>query len=293
MKEFSGKTAVVTGAASGIGFGLAERFAKENMQVVMADVEEDALNAAVEELEQFQYRVIGVCADVLLKESVEELYARAREQYGNIHVLCNNAGVGANSADRAVWEVEKSDWDWTLGVNFYGVLYGMQTFLPHMQEHGEEGHVVTTASLAGLMPGNGTYGVSKHAVRALAESLNRDLRVRHSKIGSSVLCPGFVNTNIADSQRNRPEQMRQKERYPETGEEQFSAISELLKNGKDPSEIADIVLDAMKENVFYILPHPAWDETIRETFDQILARKELPPLKLPPFLKSRDDGEKF
>ena len=292
MKHFEGKTAVVTGAASGIGFGLAERFAQEKMQVVLADVEEEALEKAVEQLEQMQYHVTGIQADVLVKESIEKLFAEAREQYGNIHVLCNNAGIGAFSGNRSIWEVEKTDWDWTLGVNFYGVLYGIQTFLPHMQEHGEEGHVVTTASLAGLMQGSGTYGVSKHAVRALAESLNTDLVARGSKIGSSVLCPGFVNTNIVNSERNRPANL-QKTDIPDVDEEAFAPFAAMLKNGKDPSEIADIVINAIKDNVFYILPHPAWDDTIREHFDEIFSRKELRPPRAPTFMTPREDGEKY
>ena len=292
MKDFEGKTAVVTGAASGIGFGLAERFAQENMQVVMADVEEEALEKAVERLEQHQHRVTGVRADVLVKESIDELFAKAQEQYGNIHVLCNNAGIGAFSRNRAIWEVEEPDWNWTLGVNFYGVLYGIQTFLPHMHAHGEEGHVVTTASLAGLMGGSGTYGVSKHAVRALAESLNGDLFARGSKIGSSVLCPGFVNTNIGNAERNRPANM-QKSDFPDVDDETFAPFAAMLKNGKAPSEIADIVIAAIKNNVFYILPHPAWAETIREHFDEILASRELRRRGVPAFMTPREDGEKY
>ena len=292
VKHFEGKTAVVTGAASGIGFGLAERFAQESMQVVMADVEEEALEKAVERLEQHQYRVTGVRVDVLVKESIDELFAKAQEHYGNIHVLCNNAGIGAFSGNRAIWEVEEPDWNWTLGVNFYGVLYGIQTFVPHMHAHGEEGHVVTTASLAGLMGGSGTYGVSKHAVRALAESLNGDLFARGSKIGSSVLCPGFVNTNIGNAERNRPANMQTSD-LPGVDDEAFAPFAAMLKNGKAPSEIADIVINAIKNNVFYILPHPAWDDTIREHFDEILSRKELRRSGVPAFLTPREDGEKY
>ena len=173
MKEFEGKTAIVTGAASGIGLGLAEKFAKERMQVVMADVEEEALNKAVEKLKKHQYRVMGISADVLIQESMKELFDKSVEAYGNIHILCNNAGIGANSGNKAIWEINKTDWDWSLGVNFYGVLLGLQTFVPHMIDHGEEGHIVTTVSLAGLLPGAGTYGVSKHAALALTQGLNR------------------------------------------------------------------------------------------------------------------------
>ena len=204
MKEFEGKTAVITGAASGIGKAMAERFAQEKMQVVLADIEEEALERTVENLRQYQHRVIGIKTDVLVEESINELFAKATAEYGNIHILCNNAGIGANSGNKAIWEIDKQDWDWVMGVNYQGVLQGIQTFLPHMLEHGEEGHVVTTVSMAGLLPGAGTYGVSKHAVMALTEALSRDLITREAKINASVLCPGFVDTNIDKSERNRP-----------------------------------------------------------------------------------------
>ena len=295
MKEFDGKTAIVTGAASGIGLGLAEKFAKERMQVVMADVEEEALNKAVEKLKKHQYRVMGISADVLIQESMKELFDKSIEAYGNIHILCNNAGIGANSGNKAIWEINKTDWDWSLGVNFYGVLYGLQTFVPHMIDHGEEGHIVTTVSLAGLLPGAGTYGVSKHAALALTQGLNRDLIARDSKINSSVLCPGFVNTNIMNSERNRPQHLVSNNQI-DTNEQQMEVFNFLLKNGKEPSEIADIVFEGIKDNIFYILTHPAWDESLRNHFEEILSRKELKPTQvndLANFFKPREDGEKF
>ena len=295
MKEFEGKTAIVTGAASGIGLGLAEKFAKERMQVVMADVEEEALNKAVEKLKKHQYRVMGISADVLIQESMKELFDKSIEAYGNIHILCNNAGIGANSGNKAIWEINKTDWDWSLGVNFYGVLHGLQTFVPHMIDHGEEGHIVTTVSLAGLLPGAGTYGVSKHAALALTQGLNRDLIARDSKINSSVLCPGFVNTNIMNSERNRPQHLVSNNQI-DTNEQQMEVFNFLLKNGKEPSEIADIVFEGIKDNIFYILTHPAWDESLRNHFEEILSRKELKPTQvndLANFFKPREDGEKF
>jgi len=295
MKEFEGKTAVVTGAASGIGLGLSEKFAKERMQVVMADIEEVALKKAVEKMKQYQHKVIGIHADVLIQESMEELFSKSKEEYGNIHILCNNAGIGANSGDKAIWEIEKTDWDWSLGVNFYGVLHGLQAFVPHMINHGEEGHIVTTVSLAGLLAGSGTYGVSKHASLALTEGLSRDLITRNSKIKTSVLCPGFVNTNIMNSERNRPHNLARKKQY-DTNEEALQAFNLLLKQGKEPSEIADIVFEGIKDNIFYILTHPAWDESLRSHFEDILARKELEPpsiSNMADFFKSRDDGEKY
>ena len=295
MKNFEGKTVVVTGAASGIGLGLAEKFAKERMQVVMADVEEEALKKAVEKMKQYQHRVIGISADVLIQESMEELFAKSKEEYGNIHILCNNAGIGANSGNKAIWEIEKTDWDWSLGVNFYGVLYGLQAFVPHMTEHGEEGHVVTTVSLAGLLAGAGTYGVSKHAALALTEALSRDLITRNSKIRASVLCPGFVNTNIMNSERNRPKDLANKNQS-DFDKQALEVFNLLLKKGKEPSEIADIVFEGIKDNIFYILTHPAWDDSLRSHFEDILARKELEPPSIndmADFFKPRDDGEKY
>ena len=211
MKQFEGKTAVVTGAASGIGRALAERFAQARMQVVLADIEKDALDRAVQELEQRQHRVIGVVANTMVRESVEALAKRAIEEFGKVHVVCNNAGIAAMASGmKPIWEVSDRDWQWVMGVNFYGVLYGIQAFVPHMLAHGEEGHIVNTASLAGLMPGGGTYGVSKHGVLSLTETLHQNLTMQGAKIGASVLCPGFVNTNIFDAERNRPKDLATK-----------------------------------------------------------------------------------
>jgi len=294
MKNFEGKTVVITGAASGIGKALAEKFAKEKMQVVLADIEEEALEKTVENLRQYQHRVIGIKTDVLVEESIKELFAKANEEYGNIHILCNNAGIGANSGTKAIWEIDKNDWDWVMGVNYQAVLHGIQTFIPHMLEHGEEGHVVTTVSLAGLMPGAGTYGVSKHAVMALTEALSRDLVARGAKINASVLCPGFVDTNIDNSERNRPNHLGKTEEVEApVGAEIMSAM---LRQGKKPEEIADVVYEAIKENIFYILSHPAWDDSLRSHFENILSRKEINKTseeEMAKFFQPREDGEKY
>jgi len=294
MKNFEGKTAVITGAASGIGKSLAEKFAKENMQVVLADIEEDALEKTVENLRHYQHRVIGIKTDVLVEDSIKELFAKAKEEYGNIHILCNNAGIGANSGNKAIWEIDKNDWNWVMGVNYQAVLHGLQTFIPHMLEHGEEGHVVTTVSMAGLLPGAGTYGVSKHAVMALTEALSRDLQARGAKINASVLCPGFVDTNIDKSERNRPNHMNKSEEViPQVGAE---IMSTMLRQGKKPNEVADIVHEAIKENIFYILSHPAWDDSLKSHFENILSRKELnkpSEEEMVKFFQPRQDGEKY
>lgn len=298
MKNFAGKTAVVTGAASGIGLALAEKLARENMQVVMADVEEESLEVAVEDFRKYQLPVSGVVADVLVEESIQNLFARARAEYGNIHMLCSNAGVGANSGDKAIWEVDKNEWDWVMGVNYQGVLHGFQTFIPHMIEHGEESHLMTTVSAAGLLSGDGTYGVSKHAVLALTEGVNWDSHLHGANISVSVLCPGFVDTNIDKSERNRPGHLSQS-RGPAV-EAEINPVASLLRRGKKPSEIADIAFDAINEEVFYILTRPLYDELLRDRFDKILSRK---PLALPSaeeraqfmakFFAPRDDGESF
>ena len=294
MKEFEGKTAVITGAASGIGKAMAERFAQEKMQVVLADIEEEALEKTVENLRQYQYRVIGVKTDVLVEESISELFAKATAEYGNIHILCNNAGIGANSGNKAIWEIDKQDWDWVMGVNYQGVLQGIQTFLPHMLEHGEEGHVVTTVSMAGLLPGAGTYGVSKHAVMALTEALSRDLITRETKINASVLSPGFVDTNIDKSERNRPSHLGEAQEV--TNEMGAEIMSAMLRQGKKPEEIAEIVFNSIKENIFYILSHPAWDDSLRSHFENILSRKEISrnsEEEIAKFFSPREDGEKY
>ena len=275
MHEFEGKTAVVTGAASGMGRAFAERFAREGMQVVLADIEEEALKTAVRELEQEEHRVIGVVTNTMSRDSVQALADRAIDEFGKVHIVCNNAGVtsrgDAGAAGRhAVWEIAQSDWDWVVGVNFWGVLYGLQVFLPHMLEHGEDGHIVNTASLAGLIPGGGAYGVTKHGVLALSEGLYRDLKARDARIGASVLCPGYVNTGIFKAERNRPEELASV--LPESDTGALSNIDSVLQHAKQPAEVAEIVFEAIQHDHFYILPHPAWDEIVRSRVEHVLAR---------------------
>ena len=151
MKEFKGKTVVVTGAASGIGYALAERFAVEKMNVVLADIEQDALDAAVAKISDLGVEAVGIAVDVMDKNSVQSLAKKSIDAFGNIHILCNNAGVAPPAIDEPIWEHEQNAWDWVMGVNFYGVLYGLQSFVPHMLEHKEEGHVLNTVSLAGIL----------------------------------------------------------------------------------------------------------------------------------------------
>jgi len=292
MKDFAGKTAVVTGAASGIGRALAQRFADARMRVVLADIEKDALDRAVRELEERQHRVIGVVTDTMRKESINALAERAIAEFGKVHVLCNNAGIAAlRGGIKPVWEVSDADWQWTMGVNYWGVLYGLQAFVPHMIGHGESGHIVNTASLAGLMPGGGPYGVSKHGVLALTETLHRDLQDRNAHIGASVLCPGFVNTNIFNAERNRPAALTR------AGEATASEFTEagraMLAMGKQPAEVADIVFRSIEEDRFYILPHPAWDDFVRARVTHVLARGAPVQLDIAEVMRRRAAGEQF
>ena len=293
MQEFAGKTAVVTGAASGIGLALAERFAAARMQVVLADIQKDALDRAVARLEANQARVIGVVADTMQKASVQALAEQAIAAFGKVHVLCNNAGVAStrNATGTGIWEVPDEDWRWVLGVNLHGVVHGLQAFVPHMLAHGEEGHIVNTASLAGLLPGGGTYGVSKHGVVALTETLCNDLRVRQAKIGASVLCPGMVSTQIMDAERNRPDDLQHA--GGAVAEELREAVRAALAAGKAPAEIADTVFRAIEANDLYILPHPAWDRYLRKRFDAILARKGPALIDFSEMMQLRAQGEQI
>ncbi|MCY3922019.1 MAG: SDR family NAD(P)-dependent oxidoreductase, partial [Chloroflexi bacterium] len=271
MREFAGKTAVITGAASGMGYAFAERFAAEGMNVVLADIETDALNAAVTRLEQQERNVLGVEVNTMRRETLENLRDQAVDRYGKIHVLCNNAGVtsrqDAGIGAFPVWEVPDSTWDWVMGVNFWGVLYGVQVFVPHMLEHGETGHIVNTSSVMGLVPSGSAYGVAKHGVLTLTEGLWHHLRAANSNVSASVLCPGFVNTQITDAERNRPEE------FGETIEgtpEQRAFFQTLLGEGMDPSDVAELVWRAMVDDQLYILPHAGWREIVRGRVEAIL-----------------------
>ena len=271
MKEFKGKTAVVTGAASGIGYALAKRFAQEKMNVVLADIEQDALDAAVAKISDLGVEAVGIAVDVMDKNSVQSLAKKSIDAFGNIHILCNNAGVAPPAIDEAIWDHDMSDWDWVMGVNFYGVLYGIQSFLPHMIEHQEEGHVLNTVSMAGILGLEGSYGVSKFAALSLSEGLFQSLKKINSKIGASVLCPGFVATNIIDSQRNRPEHLASDKKSNFLLKQLASSV---LKRGKKPDEIATRAIEAIQANNFYILPHPVYDERVKDRYERILARTE-------------------
>lgn len=270
MKEFRNRVAVVTGAASGMGKAVAERFAAEGMKVVLADVEPDALAVVEQELRARGSTVLAVRTDVSKAADVEHLAARAVESFGTVHVLCNNAGVGTGGL---AWLQRIADWEWTLGVNLWGVIHGVRTFLPIMLAHGEEGHIVSTASVAGLLSGpfQIPYNVSKYGVVALSEGLYRELALVEAKIKVSVLCPGFVHTRIMESERNRPAELP----LLPVGEVEMQ-YAEMMRarvaTGLAPAEVARQVFEAIRDERFYIITDPdEWKPFIRERMEDILS----------------------
>jgi NAD(P)-dependent dehydrogenase (short-subunit alcohol dehydrogenase family) len=278
MTELTGKVAVVTGAASGIGRAMAARFAAEGMKVVLADVEEAALAAAVTTMTASGAAAIGVPTDVARAADVEALARAALRAYGGVHVVCNNAGVVAAGVS---WERSVADWEWVLGVNLWGVIHGIRVFVPIMLEQGTEGHVVNTASMAGLVSGplNAIYNVTKHGVVTLSETLHQDLQLRGAPIGVSVLCPGWVNTRIMDADRNRPTASAAgaAARTPEEAALE-QAVRQLLATGLPPTQVAAQVVDAIRARRFYILTHPEWKGLIRARLEDILAERTPGPV---------------
>jgi NAD(P)-dependent dehydrogenase (short-subunit alcohol dehydrogenase family) len=251
MDEFRERVAVVTGGASGIGRAMARRFAAAGMRLVLADVEEAVLAEAVAEFEAMGAAAIGVPADVSIAADVDAVRDRALDEFGGVHVVCNNAGVGGGGIVDAPLEL----WDWVLGVNLFGVIHGVHTFLPMLLEQ-DEGHLVNTASLAGLggVAGLGVYCTSKFAVVGLSESLHYDLAARGSNVGVSVLCPGFVQTQIGNSARNAPPTLAswQGSDDARTTREMANALAAA---GIAPSVVADAVFDAIANREFFIVPH--------------------------------------
>jgi NAD(P)-dependent dehydrogenase (short-subunit alcohol dehydrogenase family) len=279
MDGFAGKVAVVTGAASGIGLALAERFAAEGMKIVLADIEEAPLNAAEEAIKARGGTAMAVRTNVLHEPDIKRLADTAFATWGNVHILCNNAGVAGGAGADGIWNVPKEDWDWVLGVNFSGVLHGIRHFVPRMLAAGEPGHIVNTASAAGITSSrSGPYAVSKHAVVALSERLYRDLKLCHAKVSASVLCPGWVNTRITESARNRPEELlpnalAQLALTPKV-EMMRRAVSELVRNGLPPAEVAGLVFEAIRSDTFYIVPvQPDINEAIALRLEDIRLRR--------------------
>jgi NAD(P)-dependent dehydrogenase (short-subunit alcohol dehydrogenase family) len=273
MKELRGKVAVVTGAASGIGRALAGRFAAEGMKVVLADVEGPALAKAESELRAGGATVLAIAADVARAEAVDALAASTLEAFGGVHVLCNNAGVYASGLS---WERPIADWEWVLGVNLWGVIHGVRTFVPIMLRQGTEAHVVNTASVAGLVSGpfSAPYNVSKYGVVALSESLHYELALVGAQVKVSVLCPGWVNTRIADCERNRPAAFATTARPLSESEQAMEQLGrQMLASGIAPERVAELVLAAVRDERFYVLTHPEFNAVIRTRMEDVVEQR--------------------
>jgi NAD(P)-dependent dehydrogenase (short-subunit alcohol dehydrogenase family) len=266
MENLQGKVAVITGGASGIGRAVAERAAADGMKIVLGDIEEGPLKEAVQELTVQGTEAIGVVTDVSDLASVQALRDAALDRFGAVHLVHNNAGIGLGGP---IWEVREEDWRWILGVNLWGVIHGVATFVPGLIEQGE-GHVVNTASIAGLIaaPFLGPYNATKQAVVAVSETLFKDLQAVGAPVGVSVLCPGFVQTRIADSERNRPEWAPDRD-VPGAAELR-GAVQDMVEGGIAASIVADRVIEAVRTNTFYILTHPELEGALSTRFDDIL-----------------------
>jgi NAD(P)-dependent dehydrogenase (short-subunit alcohol dehydrogenase family) len=272
MRELAGKTAFVTGGASGIGFALGQALASAGMNVMLADIETDALTAAVESLRTLRPAVRGAACDVTDPASVEHAANTTYQVFGNVHVVCNNAGVGGGSG---IDTIALDTWRWVIDVNLMGVLHGIRTFLPHIRRHGEGGHIVNTASMAGMNSSLGfsPYSASKFAVVNMSEGLA--MQLAPEGIGVTVLCPGFVRTRIWQAGRNRPE------RYgpaltpdPASPAGAFLArLAELGESGLEPSDVAAQVLTAIREDELYVFTHHSadWRAELEQRFAAILA----------------------
>ncbi len=282
MKDFKNKVAVVTGAASGIGRALAERFAAEGMKVVLADIEEPLLELAEQELKKQGAAVLAVATDVSKLANVETLAQQTLSAFGGVHIVCNNAGVA--SAPVPMWQSTMRDWEWVMGVNLWSVIHGIRVFTPILLSQGTEGHIVNTASIAGLLcnPFMGIYNATKHAVVAISETLHAELAVAGAAVKVSVLCPGFVQTRIGESERNRPAELTDSA-APQAISPAAERIRAMLAAGLPPAEVAERVMEAIRAERLYILTHPEYSHLVREHGEEVAAERNPNPDSLAMF----------
>ena len=275
MKEFKDKVAVITGGASGIGLAIAERCVHEGMKVVLADINAADLTEAEAKLTSSGGKVLGIQTDVAKRSDVEALAQKTLEAFGAVHLLVNNAGVGAGSTP---WEATWNDWEWSIGVNLWGVIHGVKVFMPVMLAQDVECHIVNTASAAGLTVGSvpAPYSVTKHGVVALSESLWLTLQRQNARVGVSVLCPGLVRTDIMNCERHRPADLKNE---PVEMTPQMQAGRNFMKAaieaGMPAERVAEVVFEAIRNGRFYIVTHPEWMEVVRMRTDSV-ARMENP-----------------
>ncbi|HUH07669.1 MAG TPA: SDR family NAD(P)-dependent oxidoreductase [Egibacteraceae bacterium] len=274
MRGLTGRTAVITGAASGIGRAMAERLLAEGMQVVVSDVDADGLGSAVAALGDAAAPVV---ADVASEDDVVRLADAAHARFGAVHLLCANAGVSA-AGGAPLWETTAGDWGWVLGVNLMGVANVVRAFLPRMLDGGQEGHIVITASLSGLVsfPHAGPYGVSKHATVSLGEQLALELMLKRAPIGVSVLCPAWVRTDILRSERHRPARFR----AGQAAEPPAALAAAMAAEGLDPAEVAEQAVAAVRDGRFWVLPEGGWAGAVEQRAERIAAGE--PPRLLRP-----------
>jgi len=271
MKDFREKTAVITGAASGIGAALARRAGAEGMHVVLADVSVPEAEAVARSMTDVETLVVP--CDVSSEASVQTLADASWERFGAVDLLCNNAGIVPGGRHRLVWEYTSGDWQWSLGVNFYGVIHGLRAFVPRMIDEGRPAHVLNTASVAGFVSGSGSacYGAAKHAMVRVSEALYAGLEQVGAPIGVTLLCPGLVRTQIYEAERLRPQELVDGEQPRESAD--LDAIrDELYRNALGPDEAADMAFEAIAEDRFYAFTTAGFDHAIEQRARDILSR---------------------
>jgi NAD(P)-dependent dehydrogenase (short-subunit alcohol dehydrogenase family) len=295
MDELSGRTAVITGAGSGMGRAFALRFAAEGMAIVAADIQPDALAATVAELTAAGHQVAGLATDVADPDSVHRLADAAFDRFGAVHLLCNNAGV-EGYLDGPIWAATANDWEWTVGVNFWSVVHGIQAFVPRMLAGGEPGHIVNTCSMTAVVSAGNMYAITKHAVLALTEVLALDLARRDAPIGVTALCPGIIATNLFRGSRNRPAALREDDtdsgdvqaaglpadRDAQAGRETRERMHAMLAGGMPPAEVAVKLVDAVRAGTRYLLTDHDWDPRILERHESIMTGATGPPVTAAP-----------
>lgn len=282
MQIFKDRVAVITGGAEGIGKALATHAAGLGMKLVLADINADKLKATVDGFAAQGVDVAGVPTDVAKEHQVQALADFCFERHGNVHLLFNNAGV---ACAKPVWELKPADWDWVMGVNLYGVTHALRSFVPRMLAAGDEGHIVNTASMAGLLsqPGMASYNASKHGVVTVSECLHYELTLRGSRLKASVLCPAWVKTGICTSERNRQSSTGETEirHSPDALVDKVSAaVFKAVEHGVEPSLIAEKVFEAIIAERFYILTHGAFKPLVKLRMEDIL--EERTPTFVPP-----------
>ena len=278
MHDLKGKTAVITGAASGIGLALAQRAAREGMRLVLADIDEVKLAEAATTLPVAADALVTRRVDVSCEEDIAALADAAFARFGAVHLLCNNAGVGLT---RLSWELTTADWEWILGANLWGVVHAIRHFVPRMLAQEGESHIVNTASVAGLLstPAMAAYNVSKHGVVTLSETLYTELRAQQAKIGVSVLCPAWVPTAIHTSERNRPQRFGEAAPPSAASAAYQERMGQAVKSGRlTADDMANAVFDAVAADRFYVVPHTRIKQAVRLRMEDILEDRNPTPL---------------